>query len=118
MPRNNEEYEEQKCVVKYLELIGAKFTSIPNSTYTNSPAQTAINTASGLRSGLPDLFIIINKQPFFIEMKRKKNGVVSENQKAWIEKINECDCIKAFVCNGFEEAKLIIDKYRKICTKN
>jgi len=32
--RDNQEYEEQKVVVKYLELIGAKFTAIPNSTYT------------------------------------------------------------------------------------
>jgi len=109
--RNNEEYEEQKIVVKYLELIGAKFTAIPNSTYTTSPAQKAMNTAMGLRSGLPDLFIIIKEKPFFIEMKRKKGGVLSENQKEWIDKINKTG-IKAYVCNGFEEAKEIIDLYK------
>jgi hypothetical protein len=111
MPRDNQEYEEQKVVVKYLELIGAKFTSIPNSTDTNV-YQRGINTASGLRAGLPDLFIIIKNQPFFIEMKRKKDGVVSEKQKEWIETINNCDGIKAYVCNGFEEAKKIIDNYK------
>lgn len=110
--RNKEEYEEQKIVVKYLELIGAKFTSIPNSTNTNVQ-QRAMNHASGLRPGLPDLFVIINNQPFFIEMKRKNGGIVSEFQKEWIYKINSCNrTIKAYICNGFNEAKKVIDIYK------
>lgn len=115
MPRDNQEYEEQKLVVHYLEVIGAKFSSIPNSTYTKSFAQKAINTASGLRPGLPDLFIIIKNNPFFIEMKRRKGGVVSADQLEWISAINKCNGIKAYVCNGFDEAKTIIDKYKNLC---
>jgi hypothetical protein len=113
--RDNQEYQEQKLVVEYLELIGAKFTSIPNSTYTKSFAQKAINTASGLRSGLPDLFIIIKNKPFFIEMKRKVGGVTSRNQLDWITAINKCNGVCAYICNGFEEAKIIIDKYKNLC---
>jgi len=108
---NREEYEEQKCVVKYLELRRAKFTAIPNSTYTQSWGQKSMNKAMGVRAGLPDLFIIIKKQPFFIEMKKNKNGVLSEEQEIWCDKINECNGIAAYVCNGFEEAKKVIDKY-------
>lgn len=107
---NREEYEEQKVVVQYLELIGAKFTAIPNSTYTPSWGQKAMNKAMGVRAGLPDLFIIIKKQPFFIEMKKKKGGVLSEDQKSWFKAINEAG-IMSYVCNGFNEAKKVIDLY-------
>lgn len=110
---NREEYDEQKLVVKYLELKGAKFTAIPNSTYTQSWGQKSMNKAMGVRAGLPDLFIIIKKQPFFIEMKKKKDGVISEEQKNWFEAIYEAG-IMSYVCNGFEEAKKVIDKYYDI----
>jgi len=111
------EYDEQKLVVQYLELIKAKFTAIPNSTYTKSWGQKNKNKSSGVRAGLPDLFIIINKKPFFIEMKRPKEkgiakGVLSQEQKSWIEKITEAG-IDCYVCYGFEEAKKVIDNIKK-----
>jgi hypothetical protein len=43
-------------------------------------------------------------------MKRKTGGVVSEKQKKWIEAINQTE-IKAYVCEGFDEAKQIVDSY-------
>ena len=79
--RDNQEYEEQKLVVKYLELKHIKFTAIPNSTFTKSWSVRVRNKVSGVRPGLPDLFMIINSIGIFIEMKRKKGGVVSEEQK-------------------------------------
>lgn len=108
MKRNNEEYEEQKCVVKYLELKKIKFTAIPNSTFTNI-GQRVRNKQSGLRPGLPDLFMIINSSGVFIEMKKKNGGIVSKEQKEWISEINKCNGLNAYICNGFEEAKEIID---------
>lgn len=107
----NEEYEEQCAVIKYLELIGAKFSAIPNSTYTTSWSQKAKNKASGLRAGLPDLFIIVGKKAFFIEMKRKSGGVVSKEQKEWIKTINDAG-IPAYVCAGFDEAVKVINLYK------
>jgi len=105
------EHDEQMAVVQYLELRNIKFTSIPNSTFTKSWKVKKRNKEEGLRAGLPDLFIIIKNKPLFIEMKREKGGVVSEYQKEWIEAINKCSGIKAYICKGFEEAKKIIDKY-------
>ena len=104
------EYEEQKCVVHYLELKHIKFTAIPNSTYTNI-GQRVRNKQSGLRPGLPDLFMIINNNGIFIEMKKKKGGILSKEQEEWINEINKCKCLNAYVCHGFEEAKSIIDQH-------
>jgi hypothetical protein len=128
--RNNEEEIEQRKVVEYLDYLKRKyqdpitfkqdiikFTAIPNSTSVVSKdgkknyAELTKNTLDGVRAGLPDLFIIINQQAFFIEMKREIGGVVSDKQKKWIEAINQTTSLKAYVCKGFQEAKKIVDSY-------
>ena len=113
MPRNNEEYEEQKCVVQYLEMKHIKFTSIPNSTFTSIGARVR-NKMSGLRKGLPDMLMIINKRLVFIEMKKKKGGVVSPEQLEWMSRLNECESVYCYVCEGFESAKEKIDFHLKL----
>ncbi len=112
------EYEEQKELIKYLDDLKfnsknqIKFSAIPLSTHTDSYQEKTRNTLSGVRAGLPDLFLIINKKCLFIEMKREKGGVLSDFQKKWIEAINESENnIKAYVCKGFEEAREVIEKY-------
>lgn len=109
------EEEEQAKVVIYLDELKAegkkiKYTSIPNSTFTKSWKQKKKNKEQGLRAGLPDLFLIVNNRPFFIEMKRK-SGKVSESQKEWIEAIKKCKELGVYVCYSYEQAKEIIDMY-------
>ena len=99
---------EQQTVVQYLELKGLKFSSIPNSTYSKSWKQKFKNKAEGLRAGLPDLVVILPNLLLFIEMKRRKRGVVSQVQKEWIEALNNINVgVKAIVCLGSDDA---IDK--------
>lgn len=105
------EEAEQIAVVQYLELLGAKYSSIPNSTYTKSWSQKRKNTATGLRAGFPDLVVILNNKFFTIEMKRLKRGVVSAEQKSWHEALNAAG-VPSYVCCGFEQAKKVIDTYR------
>jgi hypothetical protein len=38
-----------------------------------------------------DLLVIIDKMLIFIEMKRTKGGVVSKEQKEWIERLDRAD---------------------------
>jgi len=106
--------EQQKFILFLEKLISGgkeiKYSSIPNSTYTKSWNQKRKNKEQGLRAGLPDLFLIVSNQALFIEMKRK-NGKLSENQKEWINAINECYGLQAFVCFGCEEAKQVINSF-------
>lgn len=107
------EEKEQENFILYLDDliskgINIKYSSIPNSTFTKSWNQKRKNQKQGLRAGLPDLFLIVNNRPFFIEMKRK-NGKLSDCQKEWILAINECEKLQAFVCFGCEEAKKIVE---------
>ena len=103
MPVVPTEEAEQIVVVQYLELKGHKFTAIPNSTYTKSWNQKRKNTATGLRAGFPDMVAIIDGNFIAIEMKRTKGGVVSKEQKEWIEALQEAG-VEARICRGANEA--------------
>lgn len=99
------ESDEQETLVKYLEIRGLKFTSIPNSTFTKSHAIKAKNKREGLRRGLPDMLVVLPHKLLFIELKRMKGGVLSPEQEAWINKLNEIgDQVEAIVCKGAVEA--------------
>jgi len=67
----------------------------------------------GYTAGTPDLMIFEARKKYhalFIEMKKTKGGVVSENQKAFLKKLNE-NGYKAVVCHGAQEAISEIEKY-------
>ena len=98
------EDDEQEVVVDWLEVNNMKFSMIPNATFTPSWSQKHKNRKLGLRPGLPDLLICCRLGLVFIEMKRRKGGTVSKEQRAWIERLNEYDGVEARVCRGSEEA--------------
>lgn len=67
----------------------------------------------GVSKGFPDLFLPVpngKSHGLFIEMKRQKGGVVSKEQRAWLEYLNSVG-YQAVVCKGFLEAKEIIECY-------
>lgn len=107
------ETTEQQAFVLWLENQNLKFTAIPNSTYTKSWKQKAKNKADGVRAGFPDMVVIVpcgdgKKRLVCIEMKRQKGGTVSKLQKEWINALNECEEVGAYVCRGFDQAKDLI----------
>lgn len=67
----------------------------------------------GVRAGIPDLFLAVPKGRFhglFIEMKKSRGGVVSDNQKACMEILSGNDyCVT--VCHGFIDAQEAIKGY-------
>lgn len=106
------EEAEQVAFVQWLELMGVKYSAIPNSTFTKSWSVKNRNTRTGLRPGLPDLLVALpGTGVIFIEMKRQKKGVVSKEQKDWIDTLNACPGVQAFVCKGCDEAISTITPY-------
>jgi hypothetical protein len=81
--------------------------AIPNGGHRH-PAVAAKLKATGVSSGVPDLFIPAWK--LWIEMKRVKGGTVSAEQKDWIKYLEEVGyCVK--VCKGAEAAKKQIQAF-------
>lgn len=67
----------------------------------------------GVSKGFPDIFLPVPNSQFhglFIEVKRQKGGTLSKEQKAWIEYLNSAG-YQAVMCNGFLEAKEVIECY-------
>lgn len=67
----------------------------------------------GVSKGFPDLFLPVPTSQYhglFIEMKRRKGGRVSPEQKQWLEYLQAAGYL-AVVCKGFEEAKEAITDY-------
>lgn len=106
------EDDEQIAVVEYLEARGLKFTAIPNSTFTTSMAVKNRNTRLGLRAGLPDLVIVLPlKGLLWIEMKRKRGGVVSDAQHDWHDTLDLLPGNAAHICYGAGDAITVIESY-------
>lgn len=107
------ELHEQALVVEYLELLQQQgkivvFSAVPNNMWTKSWSQKLKAKKEGVRPGVPDMIVVTPKKLFFIEMKRIKGGVVSKDQKRWIEAIDSVG-IGVKVCRGSDEAKEFID---------
>ena len=115
------EDEEQIEFVQWLELVGLRFTSVPNSTYTKSWSQKSHNTAMGLRRGFPDMIVVIpphrakDGQGHLLcpEMKRRQGGTLSAEQKGWISALNALGSanIEARECKGCQKAKEFVLEY-------
>ena len=128
---NPTEDQEQEAFVQWLRLKGYPHFRVPNETYTKSWSQKAKNKKLGVSSGVPDLFVAVpfppphliiahkdrddevrSKTLVAIEMKRKKGGVTSENQKKWIKTLNEAG-VQTVVCRGCDAAIEFIESITK-----
>lgn len=108
------EDEEQATFVQWLELVGLRFSSVPNATWTTSWKQKSKNHYTGLRAGFPDLIVLVPPHRardgvghmLCIEMKRRQGGTVSAVQKEWIAALNGLDSanLEAVVTKGATEA--------------
>lgn len=128
---NPTEDQEQEAFVQWLRLKGYPHFRVPNETYTRSWSQKAKNKKLGVSSGVPDLFVAVpfppphliiahkdrddevrNKTLVAIEMKRKKGGITSANQKKWIKTLNEAG-VQTVVCKGCDAAIEFIESITK-----
>ena len=116
------EYDEQKEVISWFDSTYRQYKAllfaIPNGSFLAGDARMRTIQASklkraGQRNGVPDLMLPIPSHDYhglFIEMKRIKGGVISMEQKRWIESLNNNGYL-AVVCNGADEAKTLINQY-------
>ena len=114
------EKEEQQNFVSYCEMNNITVVSTQNGF---KMPKTAFNWAAysnslkrmGLRKGFPDLIVLARNKTkthevLFIEMKRQQGGRVSDEQKEWIERLdNEGYCVG--VAKGCESAIKILTQY-------
>ncbi len=62
--------------------------------------------AEGVKPGVPDIFLPVprgGKHGLYIELKRRKGGVISKEQEAWMRALMEQGFV-CCVCHGAQEA--------------
>lgn len=78
-----------------------------------SPVTGARMKAEGVKAGVPDLFLPVARCGYhglYIEMKRRKGGHVSPEQKWWLDRLNEQGFLTR-VCRGYDEATRVLCDY-------
>ena len=113
------EKEEQINFVSYCEMNNITVVHIANEflsqNYANRFSYIKSMKKQGYRIGFPDLAILAKNKTgthevLFIEMKRQKGGRVSDEQKEWIQRLdNEGYCVG--VAKGCESAIQILNQY-------
>lgn len=109
----NEKFETKK-VCEYLTSLGIYCHAIPSVVFSKHGGGFPI----GYRKGLPDLFI--PRFRLYLEMKQAKPGKVKEheeNQERVHNILRNEGCL-VYRCEGFEQAKMIIDELYERQTNN
>lgn len=91
--------------VRTMPELGLVF-AVPNGGLRNK-ATAGRMVAEGARSGVPDIFVAIPRNPwhgFFIEMKKPAGGVVSPNQLSWRYKLESMG-YRWTCCNTWDAAR-------------
>ena len=112
------EAQEQEALFRWAAYAAGKWPQlrllfhVPNGG-TRHPAEAAHMKAQGVKPGVPDICLPVPVGRFaalYIELKRKKGGRVSEEQRGWIEALNRAGN-RAVVCRGWDEAREEIVRY-------
>lgn len=112
------EAEEQKALFEWAEWAKGKYPAlelmfhIPNGGSRN-PLEALHLKEQGVKPGVPDICLPVpnlHHTALYIELKRRKGGRVSDNQRGWIAALNRVGN-RAVVCKGWEEARDVILEY-------
>lgn len=112
------EHDEQKAVMAWSRAMDSRFPELamlhatPNGGHRH-PATAARLKAEGVKPGVPDLHLPVGKGNYhglWIELKRRKGGRLSPDQKWWVEQLERYDN-RVVVCRGYDEAVAAILGY-------
>jgi hypothetical protein len=109
---NPTEDQEQTKFVVWLTKKKIRFYAIPNGGSRNLFEAMKLKR-TGVQPGVPDICIPIPSGQYhglYIEMKRKKGGIISESQKDWMNFLrNNGYCSE--ITHGFDEACHVVLTY-------
>jgi hypothetical protein len=110
--RKHEEQDEQIKLVVWLKKRGILHQASGNGVHCSRLERMKL-ARMGVSKGFPDILIPIARKgsnSLYIELKKKVGGLLSDEQRYWIERLN-LEGNKAVRCNGADEAKQIVTEY-------
>lgn len=115
------ESAEQAALFKWAHMARGKWPElgmlfhIPNGG-SRDPREAHNLKLQGVRPGVPDICLPVPRGGFhglFIELKRRKGGTVSEDQRGWIDALTR-QGYRATVCRGWDAARAEIELYLRV----
>lgn len=104
------EHDEQVTLCQWLDIVGVTYYAVPNGSNKSHTAQRKFK-AEGLKPGVPDIVCLFDGGvSVYIEMKRRKGGTVSKEQKEWQQRLHLLG-FEAHICKGAAEAIAVIEKH-------
>jgi hypothetical protein len=111
MPRRKSESEliplehaEAVELAKYFRSRGLLFSHIANETSIKNWGYLNRMKRIGKNRGVPDYVVIVRDRLVFIELKRIKKSIVKPEQITWIDALNKCPGVHAFIAYGAADA--------------
>lgn len=117
------EQHEQAALFEWAEYQKGKYPELELMYASANGGKRHIKTAvelkrTGVKSGVPDICLPVSRAGYhalYIELKRRKGGRLSENQKWWLERLIKQGNL-AMVCHGWEDARDLIVDYLNSAT--
>lgn len=105
---------EQRQVVAWLRIHGYAFHHSPNETGGSMEAKRRAGRmkALGTSRGFPDLLVFARGKRIAIEMKRKKGGTATKEQRSWLTRLTNYG-FESAICHGADEAIEFIESVIK-----
>lgn len=116
---NLTEEQEHVALADWLRFKKIRFTTSANGGLRHPSVANKLHKM-GVSPGFPDIEIPIPRGKFhgcYVELKRKKKGIVSAYQKDWLEFLSNNGYF-ATLAYGFDEAKELIEFYLSLETSN
>lgn len=107
-PKRHEEDGLQRAVHRYLSWClpeGCVHYAVPNGGWRH-PGEAARMASQGVRPGVPDIALICDAHPLFIELKTA-TGTLSSIQRQMHQKLADCGA-DVFVCRSVEHVQAVL----------
>ena len=98
----------QKSIVGYLETVVPRVFvfAVPNAAR-RGPGQRAGNAVPGLKAGVPDVCFIVDRRPYFVEVKRPDGSGLSDKQVECHREMRQLD-IDVTTVTSIEELRFAL----------
>ena len=115
------EEQEQVAVFQWADIMSIRYPElkwllhVPNGGWRTKSEAVRFKRA-GVKKGVPDIFLPVSRKGYhglWIEMKRRKGGRLSPEQKEWIDGLFNQGYL-AVRCDGAEEAIGMLERYLKL----
>ena len=112
------ESAEQQALFAWAAMYAAKYPALNRMYHIPNEGKRSYATgrrmrAEGLKKGVPDICLPCARGGYhglYIELKRRKGGSLSEDQKEWLGALRD-EGYMAVMCKGWEEASEMILRY-------